>query len=407
MKPLTTKPQTQISLSLPKKLCGFFTPGHRFYVLHGGRGSAKSWSVAKFLILEGITNPHRILCGREIQKSIKESVKKLLDSEIDRMGLRWFYRSTDTSIVGINGTEFIFAGLRHNSESIKSMEGITICWIEEAQTISRDSLETLKPTIRLPNSRIFLTMNPRFEDDPAYEDFIKPGDDLRSDARSIQLNYLDNPWFSQVLRDEMEHMKRTNYSVYEHIWLGKILVDQEGLVFRNIKVDWFEPDSKTQFLFGADFGFSKDPNTLNRCWMSECEKYIYIDYEANGVGVEIDDMPAMYDQIPESRRWPIVGDSARPETISYMRRKGFAISGAKKGKGSIEDGTVFLQGKIIYIHPRCKHTLAEFKSHKYKRHRDTNKILPQVEDVDNHHIDGVRYAFEGKWMRGGFRAGAV
>lgn len=133
---------------LPPRLKGFFRPGPRYLVLHGGRGSAKSWSAAEFVLLSGLERRHRILCGREIQKSIKDSVKKLLDDKINAMGLRPYYRSTDTSITGVNGTEFMFAGLRHNPETIKSMEGVTILWIEEAQTISRDSFEVIKPTIR-------------------------------------------------------------------------------------------------------------------------------------------------------------------------------------------------------------------------------------------------------------------
>ena len=181
--------------------------------------------MATHLLLEGLQKKHRILCCREIQNSIKQSVKKLLDDRIDALGLRWFYRSTDTSIIGANGTEIFFAGLRHNVETIKSMEGITICWIEEAQTISRDSLEVLKPTIRIEGSVIIMTLNPRFIDDPVYEDFLKQE---RPDARVLEMNWQHNPWFTDVLRAEMEHMRRTNFPLYEHIWQGKILVDGEA-----------------------------------------------------------------------------------------------------------------------------------------------------------------------------------
>jgi phage terminase large subunit len=133
--------------------------------------------------------------------------------------------------------------------------------------------------------------------------------------------------------------------------------------------------------------------------MSPDESTIFIDYEAHGMRTEIDDIPALFDEIPGSREWPIIADSARPETISYLGRKGFHITGAEKGKGSIEDGITFLQSKTIIIHPRCKNTLAEFKTHKFRRHSQTNVILPKTEDAGNHHIDGLRYAYEGKWMK--------
>ncbi len=386
---------------MPAKLRGFFAPGYRYYVLHGGRGSAKSWSMAIFLVCQGYTSRHRILCCREIQKSIKDSVKKLLDDVIDSLGLRAFYRSTDTGIVGANGTEFIFAGLRHNVETVKSMEGVTICWVEEAQTISRDSLEVLKLTIRVEGSIILFTMNPRFENDPVYQDFLGPGSEGRSDAQVVQMNHSDNPWFSDVLRQDMEHVRRTNYDLYLHVWEGKILIDGDALVFgKNVRCEWCEPPEDAEFMFGCDFGYARDPTTLNRTWMSPDEGTIFIDYEAHGMRTEIDDIPALFDEVPGSRDWPIIADSARPETISYLRRKGFPITGAGKGKGSIEDGITFLQSKTIIIHPRCKNTLAEFKTHKFRRHSQTNVILPKTEDADNHHIDGLRYAYEGKWMKG-------
>lgn len=372
-------------------------------MLHGGRGSAKSWSVATYLLLQGYAKRHRILCCREIQKSIRDSVKKLLDNRIEALGLRAFYRSTDTSIVGLNGTEFIFAGLRHNVEAVKSMEGITICWVEEAQTISRDSVDVLVPTIRAPGSIILYTMNPRFPDDPIYEDFILRAQEgtLRPDARVEQMNYCDNLWFpGSPLVAEMEDCRRNNHDVYLHIWEGQILVDGDALVFgKNVRCEWCEPPDGAQFMFGADFGFAQDPTTLNRTWMSDDESTIFIDHEAHGIRTEIDDLPELFDEIPGCRDWPIIADSARPETISYLSRKGFHITGAEKGKGSVEDGITFLQGKQIVIHPRCKNTLAEFKTHKFKRHAQTNAILPKTEDVNNHHIDGMRYAWEGKWQK--------
>lgn len=410
----------QVKLDVPAKLDGFWEPGYRYYVLYGGRGSSKSWSVADRLIVAGLSaveidgepRPHRFLCCREIQKSIKDSVKKLLDTRIDKLGLRWFYRSTDTSIIGLNGSEFLFAGLRHNAENVKSIEGITGCWVEEAHTISRNSLTLLTPTVRgYDDAFIIFTFNPRFPDDPVYQDFIEINGRpiVRPDAKVIELNYVDNPWFNKALRRDMEFDKSHNPDIYQHIWLGKLLRDGEALVFgkKQIISDWCEPPNGVEFLFGADFGYANDPSTLNRSWMSEDETTIFIDYEAHGVGVELDDLPAFYDEVPEARNWLIKGDSSRPETISHLNRHGFSVIGATKGPDSVKDGIAFLRSKIIVIHPRCSRTLAEFLTHKFKRHSQTEEILPVTEDKNNHHIDGMRYAYEGAWMPGGFHMGVI
>lgn len=396
----------RIELQLPRRLSGFFSPGPRYHILHGGRGSGKSWSVADYLLIAGMQRQHLILCCREIQKSIKDSVKRLLDARIAHHGLEWFYRSTDTSIRGANGTEFIFAGLWRNVESvIKSMEGVTICWVEEGQTISRDSWQVLVPTIRQPGSFIIVTMNPRFPDDPIYADFIADPS-LRPDARVLQMNWRHNPWFSPELKAEMLFQRRSNYAVYLHIWEGEILIDDEALVFgNNVQCKYFDTPIQVEFLFGADFGYAQDPSTLNRTFMlPDDDRTIYLDYEAHGVRTEIDDLPALYAKVPLSKRGPITADSARPETINYLARRGYNIRGAKKGPGSVEDGIAFLQSMNIIIHPRCPFTLAEFKTHKFRRHTQTNLVLPITEDTNNHHIDGTRYAYEGHGLRDHFFA---
>lgn len=208
-----------MNVELPEKLLFLLTEKARYKVAHGGRGSAKSWSFAKALLVLGATRQLRILCTREVQKSIKDSVKKLLDDQIRAMRLGAFYDSLETEIRGQNGTEFIFAGLaNHTATSIKSYEGIDIVWIEEAQTISKHSLDILIPTIRKPGSEIWVTFNPILDSDEVWKRFVE---NEAPDSLVQQVNWSDNPWFPEVLDLERRHAKETAPEDYDNIWEGK------------------------------------------------------------------------------------------------------------------------------------------------------------------------------------------
>lgn len=231
--PLSTGWQLEINLdlNLPDKMLFLVTEKARYKVCHGGRGSGKSWSVAKALLYLGMTKRLRILCAREIQKSIKDSVKKLLDDQIGSMGLSEFYDSLETEIRGINGTEFIFAGLaQHTVDSIKSYEGVDICWIEEAQTVSKRSLDVLIPTIRKPDSEIWITFNPLLDTDEVWKRFVE---NEAPDSLVQQVNWSDNPWFPAVLELERTHAKETAPEDYENIWEGKCRSAVEGAIYAN------------------------------------------------------------------------------------------------------------------------------------------------------------------------------
>lgn len=191
----------------------------RYKIFYGGRGSGKSWSIAEFLIVQAYTYPKtRILCTREIQNSIKESVHKLLADTVDRLGLSGYFHITNNSLLCSNGSEFIFMGLLRNVDQIKSTEGIDYCWVSEAHNVSDESWETLLPTIRKEGSEIIIDFNPRNEDDPTYQRWVvNPPDG----AISKLVNYVDNPYFPKVLRVEMEHDKKKDKLLYEQKWLGK------------------------------------------------------------------------------------------------------------------------------------------------------------------------------------------
>ena len=379
-------------MQLPQWAESLFDESFRYFAIRGGRGSSKSRSVASALVIRAVQNPLRILCTREIQKSIKDSVKRLLDDEIERLELKDFFQSTDSEIRGKNGSLFIFAGLRSNIDSIKSMEGIDIAWCEESQTISQSSLDTLIPTLRQDGSQIIFTWNPKHKTDPV--DVMFMGETLPPKTKLLIVNHTDNPWFPDVLQDELEYDRARDPGKYAHIWLGEYLVNSEATVFKNWSIEEFDRPQGTNYRMGADWGFSVDPSVLIRCSVEG--RRLYIDHEAYMVGCEIDQLPDLFDRVPESRKWFITADSARPETISYMRNHGYPkINSAIKGAGSIEEGIEFLKSYDIVVHPRCKHLIDELTLYSYKIDNLTSQVLPVLEDKDNHVIDALRYALEG------------
>lgn len=380
-----------MELQVPIKLKPLYFTDKRFIVIYGGRGSAKSWGVADFLIIKAVNDKKRILCTREIQKSIKDSVHKLLTDRINTLNLQSFFKITEKQIVGINGSEFIFKGLRHNPDDIKSTEGIDYCWDEEAQSTSKKSLEILTPTIRKPNSQIIFTYNPTNITDPVHTDYTLAE---RDDCLKIEMNWQDNPFFPDVLGAERDYDKRVDYDKYLHKWEGQCVKHSEAQIFYGKwEVDSFKTPENVVFYYGADWGFSNDPTCLVRSFI--VNKTLYIDYEAWGVGVDIDKTPELFDLVPGSRLYNIKADSARPETISYMVNQGFRIRGARKGKGSVLDGIYKIRGfEKIIIHQRCQKTIEEFRNYSWKVDQRTEEISNVPEDKCNHIIDALRYALE-------------
>lgn len=213
--------------AFPEKLDILFKPS-RYKILHGGRGGAKSWGVARALLLKGVETPIRWLCAREYQKSIQDSVHRLLSDQIGFLGLQDFYEVQKTGIFGRNGTEFGFEGLHHNVTNLKSWEGADGAWVEEGQTVSKNSWNVLVPTIRKDGSEIWVTFNPEFEDDETYERFV-----LRPPKNALvrEINWRDNPWFPQVLELERLELLDRDPDSYDHVWDGKCRQWLEGAIY--------------------------------------------------------------------------------------------------------------------------------------------------------------------------------
>jgi len=206
------------TITLPKAFKDLKGPS-RYKAFYGGRGSAKSHSFATALLMRGGESPLRILCAREVQLSIKDSVKQLLDDKINQYGMASFYESLQSEIRGKNGTVFIFAGLgKMTTDQIKSMEGIDIAWVEEAQTISDKSLEILIPTIRKQKSELWFSWNPRHQSDPIDKRFRGEVTPVNSIIKKV--NFPDNPFFPKELDEEREFDQKNNPERYGHIWMG-------------------------------------------------------------------------------------------------------------------------------------------------------------------------------------------
>jgi phage terminase large subunit len=219
----------QIELDFPEKL-GFLFEPKRYKILYGGRGSAKSWSVARALIALSMKSPIRVLCARELQNSISDSVIALLADQIKAMGAADLFDIQRTAIYGKNGSEFSFVGLKHNVTSIKSFEGVDICWVEEGQAVSKSSWETLIPTIRKPNSEIWVTFNPDLDTDETYKRFVVSPP---NNAFVVKVNHSDNPWFPDVLKDELEQLKAKDMDSYLNVWEGHTRQMLDGAVYAN------------------------------------------------------------------------------------------------------------------------------------------------------------------------------
>lgn len=379
-------------IQLPKWTNDFFKPA-RYKVAYGGRGSGKSYNIATMLLILATQNKLRILCTREFQISIKDSVHKLLSDRIKELELTNKFKITDKDIKAINGSEFIFKGLHNSIDEIKSMEGINICWIEEAANVSNKSYEVLIPTIRALNSEIWISFNPNLQTDATYKRFI-----LNPPENAIikQINWRQNPFFNKTLNLERLALKKVDMDLYNHVWEGQPRISSKAQVMHGkweIKALHEDLLKNKIPYFGLDFGFI-DPTALIKCYILD-NRFLYISNEFYGAGYDINDLPRKFLEISGSDTYKIVCDNARPELIEFLRKKGFYTQASKKGKNSIKDGIALIRSfERIFINPNCKNTIREFGLYSYKVDSLSNEITPEIIDKDNHTIDAIRYALE-------------
>lgn len=407
-----------LDIQTPRVFLPLLRPA-RYKGAKGGRGSGKSHFFGELHVEEAITQHIRCACLRETQVSIKDSVKQLIEDKIRKLGVDHLFKVTETEIRGPNDSLFIFKGLQnHTAASIKSLEGFNRAWVEEAQTISQRSLDLAIPTFRAPGAEMRFSWNPNKPTDPVERLFAENEGD--PDFICVTANYSDNPWFwGTSLAADMRRDRLRDPDKYAHIWGGGYQTNSEARVFRNWRVEAFEAPADAVFRFGADWGFGSDPTVLIRGYVNG--RTLFIDYCVSEAGVETDFIPflfggtgderiirrngqalaaltleqrARWTGIPKALDFTITADSARPETVSYVRRHGFRIIPAIKGKGSLEDGIDFLKSFDIVVHPRCEPVIAELTAYSYKTDSLTGEVLGILEDKDNHAIDALRYALE-------------
>jgi phage terminase large subunit len=382
-----------LEIETPEWCLPLLTP-NRFKGGKGGRASGKSHFFAEMAIEESIMDADlQFVCIREVQKSMKFSIKKLLEDKIRSLGVSHMFEITLSEIRRISGEGiFIFQGMQdHTADSIKSLEGFNRCLVEEAQSLSKRSMELLLPTIRAPGSEIWFSWNPESEDDPVEELF--QDHENQEGMECVHVNFTNNPFCPEEMKTEAKRHAKNNPDSYGHVWLGDFNKKSDSQIFNGkFSAQEFEPEQHWEPLHGLDWGFANDPTTAVRCYVND--RKLYIRHECGKVGLELDDT-AKYitDNIPSAEKYVIRADCARPESISHVRRKLPKIEACKKWPGSVEDGVEHMRSyDEIIIHPECTATLKEFTKYSYKIHKQTGDILPDIVDDWNHYIDAIRYA---------------
>ncbi|BDE02893.1 terminase [Pasteurella multocida] len=391
--------KTQIEIP-PKLIPVFSKPNMRYRGSFGGRGSAKTRTFAKMTAVVAYQRAMNnesgvILCGREFMNSLEDSsleeIKQAIRSE---PFLEAFFEIGEKFVRTKCGRiSYVFTGLRHNLDSIKSKARILLAWVDEAESVSEIAWRKLLPTVRESNSEVWVTWNPEKKGSATDLRFRQS---IPENAMIVEMNYTDNPWFPDVLEQErLNDKKRLDDATYRWIWEGAYLEASEAQIFKG-KYEELEFKPNQDFngpYFGLDFGFAKDPTAVVKCWVFD--NNLYIEHEAGKTGLELDHTADFVkERVPDIERHILRADSARPESISYLKRNGIPrIEGVKKWSGSVEDGIEHIKSyRKVYIHPRCKETLREFRLYSYKTDRLTGDVLPTVLDEHNHYIDAIRYA---------------
>lgn len=375
-------------MEIPEEFERLLDRDWREAAIYGGRYSLKSHTVARYLLIRARQEQVRIGCFREFQNSISESSHQLLSDLIVLYGL-FDFKVTDKSIVNEKtGSDFLFKGLRNNAQSIKSIEGIDIAWVEEAQTISKESIDILTPTIRKPGSQIIYTYNRLLEDDPVHQRLVIEG---RPNTLIINVNYdiaIKYGMMPDVIRNEMEDDKANRPSLYKHKWLGEPS-SMERKIFRDWRfIDEIPHEARLE-KYALDFGYTNDPTAIIALYYYN-GGYI-IDEIAYQKGLSNKQIADILKSQPQAH---IVADSAEPKSIDELRLYGLTVLPAQKGKDSVRQGIQFVQRQKISITNRSYNVIDEYMKYLWLEDRN-GRVVNEPQENDNHAMDAIRYAFEG------------
>lgn len=378
---------TPTEIIIPIEYKPLFRTDWREAAIYGGRYSLKSHTVARFLLIRARQKQTRIGCFREFQNSIADSSHQLLADLIQMYGLSEF-KITDKSIENtINGSVFLFKGMHHNEQSIKSLEGLDIAWVEEAQTVSQSSIDILTPTVRKEGSQIIYTYNRLLEDDPVHVRLVIEG---RPNSLILNLNYdvaLKYGMMPEVIRQEMEDDKANRPNLYRHKWLGEPN-SMELRIYRDWKVIDEVPYEARLVRRGLDYGYSNDPTALVDIYEYN-GGYIW-DEQIYRKGMSNKQIADFIMGLPQSQTL-VIADSAEPKSNDELRSYGVVLLPAQKGSGSIEQGIQLVQGLQISVTRRSQNILTEQRNYFWRQDKD-GRILNVPIDNFNHALDAGRYA---------------
>lgn len=365
----------------------------RYKALYGGRGGTKSYFAADYVVAKALGGA-KCLCVREVQLSLDQSSKALIEERIIDHGLQDEFRILKTHIESRAGGRVEFKGMQQfNSANIKSLQGYDLAWWEEAATASQYSLDLLIPTIRKEGSELIFTWNPEFPEDPV--DAMFRGPNAVRNAVVIKCGWEDNPWLPRVLREEKDELYRRDPEKAAWVWGGDYRTISDANVLKGLyRAERFEPKDHWDGPYqGLDFGFANDPTAAIRIWING--RSLYVEHAHGTVSLDIDETePYMIERVPDWDRYVTRCDNARPETISYLNKHGSGrYEAASKWKGSVEDGVAWYRSfDEIIVHPDTAGPfLKECKRYSYQVNK-AGDVLPKIEDKENHWIDAGRYA---------------
>lgn len=372
-------------IEIPEEYRGLFESNWREAAIYGGRFSLKSHTVARYLLIEARRSKKRIACFREFQNSINESSHQLLTDLIRQYGLHEFQVTNNSIVNTINGSDFIFKGLHRNEQNVKSTEGIDIAWVEEAQTVSKESLDILTPTVRKEGSKIIYTYNRMMEDDPVHTRLVIEG---RPNTLIINVNYdvaIRYGMMPEVIRLEMEDDKEKRPALYKHKWLGEPN-SSELKIYNGWQIIDDIPFEARLERYGLDFGYTNDPTAIVGV------------YRYNG-GIILDEVlfrkgmsnRQIADVLNNIDKELVIADSSEPKSIDEISSYGISILGADKGPDSIRNGIQLLQDQKISVTKRSVNIIKEYRSYLWKTDRE-GKITNTPEPGFDHAMDAARYA---------------
>jgi len=374
------------TINIPIEYKPLFSDNWREAAIWGGRYSLKSHTVARYLLIRARQEKTRIACFREFQNSISESSHQLLADLIKKYNMGDLEVTNNAIVNKITGSDFIFKGLWNNEQSIKSIEGIDIAWVEEAQTVSEKSLEVLTPTVRKPGSKIIYTYNRLLEDDPVHKRLVLEG---RPDTLKINVNYdiaIKHKMMPDVILKEIEDDKNNRPSLFRHKWLG-MPSSNERRIYKDWNIVDEIPHEAKLVCRGLDFGYSNDPAVLVNVY-----KYnggFIIDQLFYRKGMHNDEIAQFIKALEDNVI--TIADSAEPKSIDEIARHGVLIKGAQKGKGSVSRGIDFVQSQRISITSRSQETIRCYKGYLWETDRN-DKILNVPNHDNSDPMDAIRYA---------------